>query len=406
MSFDVNEVRAQFPILSQNINGQPLVYLDNGATTQKPQAVIDAITYYYTHDNSNVHRGAHTLADRATSAFEKAREGVRAFLNADSTKEVIWTKGTTEAFNLVAFSWGLSHLKAGDRVLVSHMEHHANIVPWQLVCERTGAELVPVPVDNYGNLDVDALDSLLDERVKMVSMVYVSNALGTVNPIESVIEKAHKVGALTMVDGAQAVAHWPIDVKALGCDFFAFSGHKLFGPTGIGVLYGREALLTAMPPFMGGGEMIETVSFNETTFNGLPYKFEPGTPNIAGAVGLNAAIDWFMNLDHARMVEHEADLLQYAVEKAKAYEGITLVGEPNKRAGVMSFNMDGAHAADVGMLLDQQGVAVRTGSHCAMPIMARLGVSGSVRASFALYNTRADVDALFKALDKVKTFLI
>jgi cysteine desulfurase/selenocysteine lyase len=405
MSFDVQAIRAQFPILAQQINGNPLVYLDNGATTQKPDAVIDAISNFYRHDNSNVHRGAHTLSDRATSAFEQARVAVQGLLNAASSDEIIWTKGTTESVNLVAFSWGQANLKPGDRVLVSAMEHHANIVPWQLVCAKTGAEVVPIPVTDAGELDLEALDGLLDERVKFVSIVHVSNALGTVNPVAEIVARAHRIGALVMVDGAQAVAHFDLDVQALDCDFYTFSGHKLFGPTGIGALYGKIGLLEAMPPFMGGGEMIETVSFEQTTFNRVPYKFEPGTPNIAGAVGLAAAIAWLAGLDRAAMMAHEQTVLDYAVECARNYPGLTLIGQADQRAGVLSFVLDGSHPHDVGTLLDQQGVAVRTGSHCAMPIMNRLGVSGTVRASFALYNTREDVDALFAALDKVKLFL-
>ncbi|WP_394170350.1 aminotransferase class V-fold PLP-dependent enzyme [Saccharospirillum alexandrii] len=406
MSFDVDAVRAQFPILDQQVNGKPLVYLDNGATTHKPNAVIDAIAGYYRHDNSNVHRGAHTLSDRATARFEQARESVRGFINARSTDEVIWTKGTTEAINLVAFSWGRDNLKQGDRVLVSGMEHHANIVPWQILGAQTGAELVPIPVDDRGQLDMAAFTDLLDERVKLVSIVHVSNALGTVNPVEAVIEQAHAVGAKVMIDGAQAVAHWPLDMQALDCDFYAFSAHKMYGPMGIGVLYGKRELLDAMPPFMGGGEMIETVSFEGTTYNTLPFKFEPGTPNVAGAIGTGAAIEFINSLDRDAVAAHEADVLNYAVSRAKDYPGLTLVGDADHRAGVMGFVLEGAHPADLGMLLDQQGVAVRTGNHCAMPIMTRFGLTGTVRASFALYNTRADVDALFAGLDKAKTFLM
>lgn len=405
MSFDVNAVRADFPILSQMVNDKPLIYLDNGATTQKPNAVIDAISNYYRFDNSNVHRGAHTLSDRATGLFEEARKTVQQFINAKSTEEIIWTKGTTEGVNLVAFSWGLANLKAGDRVVVSHMEHHANIVPWQMVCERTGAELVPAPVTETGELDLDAFDQLMDERIKFVSIVHVSNALGTVNPVKEIIEKAHEQGALVLIDGAQAVAHWPTDVIDLDCDFYVFSGHKLYGPTGIGVLYGKQALLEEMTPFMGGGEMIETVTFEKTTYNQLPYKFEPGTPNIAGAIGLGAAMNYLNHLDRVAVAEHEASVLAYALERAEQYEGMQLIGTAKNRAGVMSFMLKGAHPADIGMLLDQQGVAVRTGNHCAMPIMEHFGVPGTVRASFALYNTREDVAALFTALDKVKYFL-
>lgn len=405
MNFDITRVRADFPILNQQINDKPLVYLDNGATTQKPNAVIDAIADFYRHDNSNVHRGAHTLSDRATGRFEQARETVRAFLNAPATEEIIWTKGTTEGVNLIAFSWGLANLKPGDRVLVSHMEHHANIVPWQMVCEKTGAELVPVPVSEDGDIDMDAFGQLLDERVKFVSVVHVSNALGTVNPVADIVKQAHAVGAKVLIDGAQAVAHWAIDVQALDCDFYVFSGHKLYGPTGIGVLYGKQALLEEMTPFMGGGEMIETVTFEKTTFNKLPYKFEPGTPNIAGAIGLAAAIDYLQQFDREALEAHEQQVLEYALQRAQDCEGLRLIGRSANRAGVISFVLEGTHPHDVGTLLDQQGVAVRTGNHCAMPIMDRFGVPGTVRASFALYNTVEDVDALFAALEKVKMFL-
>ena len=406
MTFNVHKVRDSFPILNQEINGKPLVYLDNGATTQKPNAVIDAISDYYRNDNSNVHRGAHTLSDRSTFAFEGARETVRQFLNASSTEEIIWTKGTTEGVNLIAFSWGLANLKPGDKVLVSQMEHHANIVPWQMVCDKTGATLEPISVNQEGEIDIDKYHAQLDDAVKFVSIVHVSNALGTVNPVAEMIQAAKAVGALTMVDGAQAVAHWPVDVQDLGCDFYAFSGHKLYGPTGIGVLFGRKEILEQMSPFMGGGEMIEVVTFAKTTYNKLPYKFEPGTPNIAGAIGLAAAINFVQSFDRADVEAHENDVLSYALEKAEAYPGLTVIGNASHRAGVLSFLIDGAHPHDIGTLLDQQGVAVRTGNHCAMPIMDHFGVPGTVRASFAMYNTRDDVDALFVALDKVKMFLL
>ncbi|MCH8531913.1 MAG: cysteine desulfurase [Saccharospirillum sp.] len=406
MSFDVNAIRAQFPILQQSINGKALVYLDNGATTQKPDAVIDAISHYYRHDNANVHRGAHTLSDRATGLFEQAREDVRGFINAQSTEEIIWTKGTTEGVNLVAFSWGRDNLKRGDRVLVSTMEHHANIVPWQLLAAQTGAELVPIPVDEIGQIDLQAYDDLLDERVKLVSVVHVSNALGTVNPVKAITDKAHAVGARVLIDGAQSVAHWPLDMQALDCDFYVFSAHKMYGPMGIGVLYGKKAILDAMPPFMGGGEMIETVSFAGTTFNRLPFKFEPGTPNVAGVVGLGAAVRFLQSLDRQAVAAHEQAVLDYAVDRAHHYEGLRLIGDSDQRAGVLSFVLDAGHPSDIGMLLDQQGIAVRTGNHCAMPIMERYGVPGTVRASFALYNTREEVDALFNGLDKAKTFLL
>lgn len=406
MTFDVYAMREQFPILHQEVNGKPLVYLDNSATTQKPESVIEAIRHYYRHDNSNVHRGAHTLSDRATAQFEQARESVRRFINARATEEVIWTKGTTESVNMVVFSWGRQNLKQGDRVLVSTTEHHANIVPWQIHCSQSGAELVPIPIDEKGQIDMAAFDDLLDERVKMVSVGHVSNALGTVNPVEEIIEKAHAVGAKVLIDGAQAVSHWPLDVQKLDCDFYAFSAHKMYGPTGVGVLYGKQELLEAMPPFMGGGEMIETVSFEGTTFNTLPYKFEPGTPNIAGAIGLDAAVRFMESLDRAALAKHEQAVLDYAVERAKSYEHLRIIGDADHRAGVVSFLIEGGHPADIGMLLDQQGIAVRTGNHCAMPTMTHFGITGTVRASFALYNTREEVDALFTGLDKVKTFLM
>lgn len=404
--FDVEKIRADFPILHQQVNGQPLVYLDNAATTQKPNAVIDAISDYYRTDNSNVHRGAHALADRATVKFEAAREKVAQFLNAPAAKQIIWTRGTTESINLVAASWGKSNLQPGDRILVSAMEHHANIVPWQLIALATGATLEPIPVDANGNINMLAFDAMLDAHVKMVAVGHVSNAMGTINPIEKIITLAHAVGARVLIDGAQAVSHWAVDVQKLNCDFYVFSAHKLFGPTGLGVLYGKEDLLNSMPPYQGGGEMIETVSFAGTTFNQLPYKFEAGTPDIAGAIGLGAAIDYLQSLDRIAAAEHEQALLSYAEQKARATEGLTLVGTAHHKTSVMSFLIDGAHPADVGVLLDKQGIAVRTGNHCAQPIMDQFGIPGTVRASFSFYNTFAEVDRLFVAIEKAKTFLI
>lgn len=401
-AFDPLAVRAEFPILDQLVNGYPLVYLDNAATTQKPNAVIDAISHYYRHDNANVHRGVHTLSDRATSLFEQSREKVSAFLNSPSSRQVIWTSGTTEAINLVAFSWGRSNLGPGDRILVPWLEHHSNIVPWQLAAEAMGAEVVPIPVSDAGEIDLDALQLLADERVKMIVVNQVSNALGTVNPVDAIVELGHKIGAKVLVDGAQAVGHWPVDVQALGCDFYVFSAHKLFGPTGVGVLWGREELLEAMPPYMGGGEMIETVSFTGTTFNGLPFKFEAGTPNIAGVVGLGAAIDYVNTIDRAAAAAHEAQLLDYSIELAGEIEGLRRVGTPAKSAGIFSFVLDSCHPSDVGMLLDEQGIAVRTGHHCAQPLMERLGVPGTVRASYSIYNTRDDVTRLFEGIRKAK----
>jgi cysteine desulfurase/selenocysteine lyase len=406
LAFDAERVRADFPILNQEVNGHPLVYLDNAATTQKPRAVIQALVDYYEQDNSNVHRGAHALADRATQKFEAARAKVAAFINAPEARQVIWTRGTTESINLVASSWGRANLQAGDRVLVSAMEHHSNIVPWQLIAAEKGASVEPIPVDADGTLDMAALESMLDERVRLVACGHVSNALGTVNPVADIVRLAHAAGALVLIDGAQAVSHWPVDVQALDCDFYVFSAHKLFGPTGLGVLYGKRALLEAMPPYQGGGEMIETVSFAGTTFNQLPYKFEAGTPDIAGVIAFGAAIDYLNQLDRVGAAAHEQALLTYAEERARATPGIRLVGTSAHKTSVMSFLLEGAHPNDVGMLLDQQGVAVRTGNHCAQPIMEQFGIPGTVRASLAFYNTRADVDRLFEALEKVRQFLI
>lgn len=403
---DIEQIRADFPALNQHVNGKPLIYLDNGATTHKPQAVIDALSHYYQHDNSNVHRGAHTLSDRATARFENARRTVQQFLNAAHAEEIVWTRGTTEGINLVASTWGRANLQQGDQILISAMEHHSNIVPWQMLCEQQGAELVVIPVSNEGVLDLDAFDALLNERVKLVSLIHVSNALGTINPIEHVINKAHAIGAKVLIDGAQSVAHWAIDVQALDVDFFVFSGHKLFAPTGIGALYGKAELLNAMPPYQGGGEMIEHVSFSKTTYNVLPYKFEAGTPNIAGAIGLAAAIDYLATLDRVALAKHEDALLQRCQQAASALGGIREIGQAAHKASIFGFLLDGAHPADVGTLLDQQGIAVRTGHHCAMPIMAQMGIPGSVRASLTFYNTLAEVDALFVGLEKAKLFLL
>jgi cysteine desulfurase/selenocysteine lyase len=406
LHFDVETIRADFPILHQQVNGQPLVYLDNAATTQKPNAVIDAISDYYRNDNSNVHRGAHALADRATVKFEAAREKVAQFLNAPAAKQIIWTRGTTESINLVAASWGKTNLQPGDRILVSAMEHHSNIVPWQLIAQTTGAKVEPIPVDANGNINMLAFDAMLDAHVKMVAVGHVSNAMGTINPIEKIITLAHAVGARVLIDGAQAVSHWAVDVQKLNCDFYVFSAHKLFGPTGLGVLYGKEDLLNAMSPYQGGGEMIETVSFAGTTFNQLPYKFEAGTPDIAGAIGLGAAIDYLNSIDRTAAAAHEQALLNYAEEKARATAGLKLVGTAAHKTSVMSFLLEGAHPADVGVLLDKQGIAVRTGNHCAQPIMDQYGIPGTVRASFSFYNTFAEVDRLFAAIEKAKTFLL
>jgi len=404
MSFSIDTLRTEFPILSTNVRGKPLVYLDNGATTQKPQCVMDALARYYQQHNSNVHRGAHYLSDLATAEFEGARETVARFLNA-SREEIIWTRGTTESINLVAQSHGRDTLKPGDEVLVSAMEHHSNIVPWQMACAATGASLKVIPVLEDGSLDMAAFHALLSERTRIVALVHVSNSLGTVNPVHDIIAAARTVGAITVVDGAQSVSHFPIDVRELDCDFLAFSGHKVFGPTGIGVLYGRQALLDAMPPWQGGGEMIERVTFAGSSWNELPYKFEAGTPNIAGAIGLGAALDWLDKQDRDALARHETDLLDYATRQAQAFSGLRQIGTARDKVAVLSFLLDGAHPNDVGHLLDQQGIAVRTGHHCTMPLMDEFNIPGTVRASFSVYNTRQEVDALFTALEKVKTFL-
>jgi cysteine desulfurase / selenocysteine lyase len=402
--FDVEKIRADFPILHQEVNGQPLVYLDNAATTQKPNAVIDAISHYYRTDNSNVHRGAHALADRATVKFEAARTKVAEFLHAPDAKQIIWTRGATESINVVAASWGRANLIEGDRILVSAMEHHSNIVPWQLIAQATGAIVEKIAVDATGTINMLAFDAMLDSRVKMVAVGHVSNAMGTINPIEKIITLAHAVGSRVLIDGAQAVSHWDVDVEKLNCDFYVFSAHKLFGPTGLGVLYGKRDLLDAMPPYQGGGEMIETVSFAGTTFNQLPYKFEAGTPDIAGVIGLGAALDYLNSIDRAGAAAHEQALLAYAEEKARATVGIKIVGTAIHKTGVMSFMLEGVHPGDLAVLLDKQGIAVRTGNHCAQPIMDQFGIPGTVRASFSFYNTFAEIDRLFAAIEKAKAF--
>lgn len=399
-----DRLRGQFPALAQEVNGHPLVYLDNAATTQKPQAVLDAINHYYRADNANVHRAAHALSGRATRAFEDARETVARFINAPRSHEVIWTRGTTEAINLVAQSWGMSELRAGDEIVLSTLEHHANIVPWQLVAQRTGAVIRVIPLDERGDLDIAAYLALLGPRTRLVSVGHVSNALGTVNPVKEMVAAAKAVGALSLIDGAQAVAHLEVDVQAIGCDFYAFSGHKLYGPTGIGVLWGHTALLERMPPWQAGGEMIDRVSFSGTTFNTLPFKFEAGTPHIAGAIGLAAAIDFVMEQDRDSLASHEAVLTDYLVAGLRQVPGLHLVGEPGQRAGAVSFLLEDIHPQDAATLLDMQGIALRVGHHCAMPLMEYLGIGGTLRASLACYNNRDDVDALLAALHKLSDF--
>ncbi|WP_097458786.1 aminotransferase class V-fold PLP-dependent enzyme [Mangrovitalea sediminis] len=398
---DVEQVRQDFPILSQTVNGNPLVYLDNAASAQKPRAVLDAMTRYYETSHANVHRGAHTLGDRATAAFEGARETVRRFINAASTREVIWTRGTTEAINVVAN--GLApELKPGDEILVSHMEHHANIVPWQMIAERTGAVLKVIAINDAGELDLDSFEQQLGERTRVLAVGHVSNVLGTINPIKNLISRAKAAGAFTLIDGAQATPHMQPDVQDLDCDFYVFSSHKLFGPTGIGVLYGREQLLERMPPFQGGGEMIEQVTFEKTTWNQLPYKFEAGTPAIAEAIGLAAAIDYLDALGRPAIAAAEEKLWQSVMQHAADFPGLRLIGTARDKVPVLSFAIDGLHPSDIGTLLDQQGIAIRTGHHCAMPLMERFQVPGTARASFAFYNTLDEVDRLFAALQKIQ----
>src|SRR5215213_2649446 len=402
VAFDVEKVRRDFPILRQKIHGKPLVYLDNAATTQKPQAVIDAMVRSYAEDNANIHRGVHLLSERATRAYEDARVKVQRFLNAPDLREIIFVRGTTEAINMVAQTFGRANIGAGDEVLITEMEHHSNIVPWQLICEEKGAQLKVIPITDEGELRMDLLEGLLTDRTKLVAVAHVSNSLGTINPIKAIVEKAHARGIPVLVDGAQAVAHMPVDVQALGCDFYAMSGHKLFGPTGIGVLYGRLRLLEAMPPYQGGGDMISAVSFKKTSYNVVPNKFEAGTPNIAGSVGLGAAIDYVNALDFAAVTAYEKELLDYATQALTASPGIRIVGTASNKASVLSFVMDDVHPHDIGTILDQEGVAIRTGHHCTQPLMERLCVPATARASLALYNTKEEVDALVGALARVR----
>ncbi|MBK5299460.1 MAG: cysteine desulfurase [Vicinamibacteria bacterium] len=401
-TFDVAKIRADFPILNEVVHGKPLVYLDNANTTQKPQQVLDALDHYYRHDNANIHRATHLLSERATRAYEGTRTKVQRLINAAHSREVVFTRGCTDSINLVAQSWARTNLKPGDEILITWMEHHSNIVPWQLVCQQTGATLKVVPITDAGELDLDAFRVLLSERTKLLAMIHVSNSLGTINPVADMIAASQAVGAVTLVDGAQAVPHLPVDVQALGCDFYAFSGHKMYGPTGTGVLYGRQALLEAMPPYQGGGDMIASVTFEKTDYNVLPYKFEAGTPNIAGFVGLGAAVDYLTSLDRDAALEHEDALLAYATERVRTIPGVRIIGEARQKTSVLSFVLDGVHPHDIGTILDAEGIAVRTGQHCAQPVMDRYGVPATVRASVAIYNTRAEIDALVDALDEAR----
>ena len=401
MTFDVTSIRNDFPILQEQVHGHPLAYLDNAATTQKPTAVIQALTDYYQTMNANVHRGAHHLSEKATLAYEQARTLCQQFIHAAVPEEIIFCRGTTEAINLVASSYGQS-LRAGDEVLISALEHHSNIVPWQLLCQRSGAILKVAPINERGEIVLDEFKALLSERTKIVAINHISNALGTINPVKEMIAWAHAVGAVVLVDGAQAVAHTLVDVQDLDCDFYAASGHKMYGPTGIGFLYGKRALLDAMPPYQGGGEMIRQVSFEKTTYAPLPYKFEAGTPNIADAIGLGAAITYLNAMDRPAAFAYEHELLKYATEQAEAFPGLRIIGTAAEKISILSFVLDIAHAHDIGTILDQQGIAVRTGHHCAMPVMRWFDVPATVRASFSFYNTKAEIDRLFVALQAVR----
>jgi cysteine desulfurase / selenocysteine lyase len=401
-SLDVNAIRADFPILQRRVHGRPLVYLDNAATTQKPRAVIDRLVRYYEEENANIHRGVHTLSVEATDAYDAARDRMRHFLNAADAREIVFVRGATEAINLVARSFGGTQIRQGDEIVLSEMEHHSNIVPWQMICEEKGATLRVVPITDSGEFRLDAYEQLLNTRTRIVAVTHVSNALGTVTPVAEIVRLARDRGIPVLIDGAQAVAHMHVDVQALGCDFYVFSGHKVFGPTGVGVLYGRLPLLEAMPPYQGGGDMIRAVSFEKSSYNTIPYKFEAGTPHIAGGIGLGAAIDYVEELGLDRIAAYEHGVLEYATQRVEAIPGVRVIGTAREKAGVLSFVMDVAHPHDIGTILDREGIGVRAGHHCAMPVMERFGIAGTTRASFAFYNTIEEVDALVKGIEKVR----
>lgn len=394
------DLRQQFPILNRVVKGKPLVYFDNAATSQKPQVVIDALTHYYRHYNANIHRGIHTLAEEATMAYEATRHTAQEFIGAASEEEIIFTRGTTEGINLVAYTWGRQNIGTGDEIIISGMEHHSNIVPWQILCEEKGAVLKVIPVNDNGELVMDAYKALLNSKTRLVSVVHVSNSLGTVNPIKEIIEAAHQIGAKVLIDGAQSAVHLDINVQELDCDFFAFSGHKVYGPTGVGVLYGKKELLESMPVFQGGGEMIKEVTFEKTTYNDLPYKYEAGTPNIADTIALKAALDFIKETGKPAIRTHEEELLAYATAQLQAIPGLTIIGNAKEKVSLISFIIKDVHPQDVGVLLDNQGIAVRTGHHCTQPLMARFGIPGTIRASFALYNQKEEIDALVTGLHK------
>ncbi|MDR3478207.1 MAG: cysteine desulfurase [Gammaproteobacteria bacterium] len=402
MTIDFDKLRGEFPLLKETTRGKPLIYLDNSATNQKPQVVIDALNHYYCHDNANIHRGVYELSERATREFEKARVEIQTFINAAHSHEIIFVRGATEGINLVAQSYGRSQLKADDEIIISTMEHHSNIVPWQMLTEQVGAKLRVIPISDSGEIDIDDYKKLFNARTKMVAIAHASNALGTINPIKEMAAIAHEHGVPILVDGAQAFPHMPVDVQDLDCDFYVFSSHKAYGPTGIGVLYGKEKLLEKMPPYQGGGDMIESVSFTKTTYNKLPFKFEAGTPDIAGVIGFGVAVKYLKAIGMQNIAAHEQDLLVYGTQKLSAIPGLKIIGTAKQKVGVISFVLEGVHPHDIGTILDDEGVAIRAGHHCAMPVMERYHIPATVRASFGLYNTNADIDALVKGIMAVK----
>ena len=402
VAFDVERIREDFPILQRSVRGKPLVYLDNAATTQKPRPVLDTLERYYAHGNANIHRGVYLLSEEATAAYDAARQKVQAFINARTCREVVFTRNSTESINLVAQSYGRQNLGPGDEILITHMEHHSNIVPWQLLCEQTHARLRVAPIDDHGELMMDELERLIGPRTKLVAVVQLSNSLGTINPVEKIVEVAHSRGVPVLVDGSQAAYHMPVDVQALDCDFYVMTGHKLYGPTGIGVLYGREALLESMPPYQGGGDMIRSVTFEKTTYADLPHKFEAGTPHIAGAIGLGAAVDYISGIGFAGITAHETDLLEYGTAALRDVPGLRMIGTAPHKASILAFVLKGAHPHDVGTIVDMEGVSIRTGHHCTQPVMERFGVPATARASVAMYNTRGEIDQLVKALHRVR----
>ena len=403
---NIEKIRADFPILSREVNGKPLVYFDNGASSQKPKQVIDVISHYYEYENSNIHRGIHTLSQEATNAYEEARKTVQSFINAEHDHEVIFTAGTTESINLVTSSFGKKFIQKGDEIIISTMEHHSNIVPWQMVCEEKGAILKVVPINDKGELLMKEFENLLSEKTKLVAVTHVSNTLGTINPVKEIIKKSHQKGALVLIDGAQAVPHTKVDVRDLDCDFYVFSGHKMFAPTGVGILYGKEAILNDIPPYQGGGDMIKTVTFEKTTYNCLPHKLEAGTPNIAGGIGLAAAINYMNTIGIDKIEAYEHELLNYATEQIKQIDGVRIIGEAENKASVLSFLVEGTHPSDIGMIIDKLGIAIRTGHHCTEPLMNRFEIPGTARASFAFYNTKEEIDIFITALKRAVKMLL